>query len=75
MQCLPNLFCVGHCDSWTVIDPQNNDFLMGQSRQYAANFTASNAEHLAQAVLGKATAGQEALFENGIEDPCIEILC
>ncbi|MNF13232.1 hypothetical protein D3C80_2149920 [compost metagenome] len=52
---------------------KDDDLLMGHARQHAANLTASNAEHLSQAVLGKATAGQEALLKNGVEDPRIEI--
>jgi hypothetical protein len=69
VQRLPGLFDIGCGDTRAMVGSQDNDLLVGQSRQHAANFTASSAEHLAQAVLGKAAAGQEALFENGVEDP------
>jgi hypothetical protein len=74
MQRLPNLIDTERRDAGTMIDPQNNDLLMGQSRQHVANVAASGTEHLRQAFLGKTTGFMDALFKNGVEDPRVQII-
>jgi hypothetical protein len=73
MQRLPGLVCIKCGDSGAMVGAQDNDLLMGQSRQYATNVTASHTEHLRQAFFGKATGCMEALFENGVENARVEI--
>ncbi|MNR31938.1 hypothetical protein D3C85_1494810 [compost metagenome] len=74
MQRLPHLIDTERRDAGTMIDPRNNDLLMGQSRQHATNVAASSIEHLRQTFLGKATGFMNALFKNGVEDPRVQII-
>ncbi|MNR56956.1 hypothetical protein D3C85_1776380 [compost metagenome] len=73
MQRLPGLFGIERSHAGPMVGPKYDDLLVGQLRQHAPNVTASNTEHLRQAFFGKATARLDALFENGIEDPRVEI--
>ena len=74
MQRLPGLFGIGRGDAGPMIGPKDDDLLMGQLFQHATNVTASTLNICARLSSVKRLAACDALFENGIEDPRVEII-
>ncbi|MOA01604.1 hypothetical protein D3C78_1210220 [compost metagenome] len=74
MENLPDLFEVRCGNLRLVVRPQNEDLLMGQSRQYLANEAAADAEHLDQPFLAEAASRGKPLVENGVEDLRVNVI-
>ncbi|KMM90501.1 hypothetical protein TU81_21505 [Pseudomonas lini] len=74
MEYLAGLFGGGRGDSRAVIRSQDDDLLMGQTRQNLAHGASADPEHMPQAFFGETAGRADALLKDGVEDPRIDII-